>query len=227
MRRAVRYRLGGQDSSSTCSSGVGSSSAAITLSPLAVETRLLRLPPSSGASAGTASSSFSSSSKLLPSFLLLGGGRGTNADDDEEEGEAAGAEGGLSGGGKTSMIKRRLALRTPQPLAAFGLWDGEAAGPAGVRLRCVLWGGWMDGWMKTITHSIPAQHRHKSHATNPINQCRAYRDPSTVLHDLRSNARALLLASTDVEADKQRVRLPLAVRRYWEVRHATRCDALR
>lgn len=141
MRRAVRYRLGGQDSSSIS----GSSSAAITLSPLAVETRLLRLPPPLGATAGTASSSYSSSSKLLPSFLLLGGGRGTNADEEEDEGaEAAGAEGGLSGGGKTS-IKRRLALRAPQPLAAFGLWDGEAAGPAGVRLRCVLWDGWMDG----------------------------------------------------------------------------------
>lgn len=108
MRRAVRYRLFEAENEE----GV------LTLSPSRIETHLLRLPPSfsshEGANAATASTS---TSRLLPSFLLSSGKDG-GEEDEEKEGK----------------WKRQLALRSLEPLAVFGLWDGRG-GSGGVRLR--------------------------------------------------------------------------------------------
>ena len=237
VRRAVRYRLGGQqatDSSNSVGSAAGTGAGAVTLSPLAVETRLLRLPPA----ASTATGASVSISKLLPSsFLLLnsgGGGGGSKAGNDEDEADEGPSESGSSGsGGSSNEIKRLLALRRPQPLAAFGLWDGQPGG--GVRLRCVFgvlliaWvcvvmGRWLVGVYVFICILLPRMYNppthtptHKKKTQKKYNS--TYPNPSTVLNDLRANARALLLrdGAIAVDFEKQRVRLPVAVWRYWEV----------
>jgi hypothetical protein len=115
-RRAIRYRLGGGNDPSS-----PTSSPSITLSPSAIETRLLQL--AAGAASSSSSSSFTARS-LLPSFIFQSGG------EQDEEGEGAGAE-----------WDAKLAMRTPQPLAVYGLWDGGAMGGDGgvLPLRCVVW----------------------------------------------------------------------------------------
>ena len=106
-RRAIRYRIGGETTITTTTS----SSQALALSPLAIETRLLHLADSS--SAAKPSSSFSAR-RLLPSFLLSSGGNHKGEEEGEEEEEVG-----------------PLALARAEPLAVFGLWDGSK----GMRLR--------------------------------------------------------------------------------------------